>query len=244
MKKSLLQKYRPQSFNMIFGQNFIINIIIDLLKKNIYHHAYLFSGPSGVGKTTISRILAKSFNCYNLIDGITCNNCESCVNIDNNCSNNIIEIDAASKTRIEETKELLNDIKYLPQIGKYKIYIIDEIHMLSNHSFNALLKIIEEPPLHIKFIFATTEKNKIPSTVLSRCLQFNLKKINIIDTTKYLIYILKNEKINFNKEDLYNIAVISEGSMRNAVNLLEQIIIISNNNNIIKKDVNILIKVL
>ncbi|HFL8794837.1 MAG TPA: DNA polymerase III subunit gamma/tau [Candidatus Azosocius sp. HAIN] len=237
MCKSLLQKYRPKIFKEIFGQDLIINILINILKKKIYYHSYIFSGPSGTGKTTLARIFSKALNCTNLIDGISCDFCHSCNDINNNCSTNIIEVDAASKTKVDETKELLNDIKYLPQFGNYKIYIIDEIHMLSNHSFNALLKILEEPPFHVKFLFITTEKNKIPSTILSRCLHLDLKKINIIDITKYLIYLLNNQNILYNKKDLYNISIYANGNMRNAVNILEKIIVISNNNIILKKNI-------
>lgn len=223
--KVLALKLRPKKLDDLIGQKHIINSLKNSLNNYRLHHAYLFTGTRGVGKTTIARIFAKCLNCEK---GIVINTCEKC----NNCNlinigkfSDLIEVDAASRTKIEETKKILEDIKYPPVIGRYKIYLIDEVHMLSLYSFNALLKTLEEPPEYIKILLATTNLKKIPITIVSRCLQFNLKLIPMKLMIKYLKKILVVEKILIENSALKLICKISKGSMRDALSLLEQSII-------------------
>ena len=220
---SLYRKYRPKKFADVIGQDVIIKILKNSISNNKIGHAYIFSGPRGTGKTSTAKIFAKAVNCKNPIDGDVCENCEICkINSENEID--IVEIDAASNNGIDEIREIKNSIKLLPAELKYKVYIVDEVHMLSNSAFNALLKTLEEPPAHAIFILATTEINKIPLTVLSRCQKFDFKKItkeNIIDR---LTYIIKEENIKNISDDILNlIAELSDGGLRDAINLLDQV---------------------
>ncbi|CAL4323218.1 DNA polymerase III subunit gamma/tau [Buchnera aphidicola] len=226
----LANKWRPKSFKEIIGHQDIITAILHGFQYNKIHQAWILSGTRGIGKTTIARLLSKTLNCTNRIDSYSCNICSNCQDIEKKTFPDIIEIDAASKTRVEDIKELLETIQYLPIKGKYKIYLIDEVHMLSKHSFNALLKNLEEPPKYAKFILITTEINKIPETILSRCMYFHLKPINIKKIKNHLINILIKENINFEKEALEIIAENAKGSIRDALNIIEQAILINYNN--------------
>ncbi|WP_367670452.1 DNA polymerase III subunit gamma/tau [Sodalis-like secondary symbiont of Drepanosiphum platanoidis] len=227
--KVLALKWRPKNFNEVVGQKHIIKLLINSLFLNKIHHSYLFSGTRGVGKTTLARLLAKGLNCYVNNIGIPCNNCNNCKEIEKGYFIDLIEIDAASKTRVEDTLDLLSGIKYMPVKGKYKIYLIDEVHMLSRHSFNALLKTLEEPPQHVKFLFATSDINKLPSTILSRCLQLHLKCINVKNISDRLKFILKSENIKIDNKSLDLISRSANGSMRDALSLTDQAIALGNN---------------
>lgn len=224
----LATKWRPRSFKDIVGQSHVVMAIKNSLKKNMLHNAYLFTGTRGVGKTTIARILAKSFNCENLINGEPCNICNSCSHIDKGNFIDLFELDAASNTGVDSIREILDNSLYLPTSGKYKVYIIDEVHMLSKSAFNAMLKTLEDPPKHAKFILATTEANKIPVTVLSRCLQFALYNLNLDQISHRLEYILNEENIKFEIQALLLISRFAFGSMRDALSLLDQAIAIGN----------------
>lgn len=228
--KVLALKWRPRSFDAVVGQQATLLALQHALDKNQLHHAYLFTGSRGVGKTTIARILAKSLNCSQGISSHPCGSCELCVSIDNGTCVDVIEIDAASRTKVEDTRELLDNVPYAPVQGRFKVYIIDEVHMLSNHSFNALLKTLEEPPEHVKFILATTDPQKLPITVLSRCLQFHLRNFNVEQIAQQLTNILTQENIAFEAEALTSIAQCANGSMRDALSLLEQVIAFGANN--------------
>ncbi len=217
---------RPQSFFQVIGQEPIINALKHAIEKNKVHHAYLFTGTRGVGKTTIARIIAKALNCENLVDAEPCNICQHCVSISEGSFPDLIEIDAASRTKVEDTRALLDSVIYAPTHGKYKIYLIDEVHMLSTHSFNALLKTLEEPPSYVKFILATTELHKIPATILSRCLQFTLKWVEPKIITDHIINILHAEKIQYDLPALELISYSAQGSVRDALSLLEQAVAI------------------
>ena len=173
----LARKWRPKNFSETVGQEHVLQALINALDSERLHHAYLFSGTRGVGKTTIARILAKALNCETGITSSPCCKCSACVEIDEGRFVDLIEVDAASRTKVDDTRELLDNVQYAPAIGRFKVYLIDEVHMLSKSSFNALLKTLEEPPPHIKFLLATTDPQKLPVTVLSRCLQFNLKRL-------------------------------------------------------------------
>lgn len=220
----LARKWRPKSFSSLKGQEHVTRALINALERNQLHHAYLFTGTRGVGKTTLARLLAKCLNCHQGVSAHPCNACAACVQIDAGCFVDLIEVDAASRTRVEDTRELLDNVQYAPSLGRFKIYLIDEVHMLSGHSFNALLKTLEEPPAHVKFILATTDPERIPVTVLSRCLRLSLKALSVTDITKQLSEILSAENIAFEENALPAIAQAAAGSMRDALSLLEQAI--------------------
>jgi len=222
--QSLYRKWRPQIFEDIIGQKHITQTLINAISLNRISHAYIFSGPRGVGKTTTARILAKSLNC---IKGPTlhpCNKCERCIRITDGYSMDVIEIDGASNRGIDDIRDLRNKVKFAPAEGKYKVYIIDEVHMLTTEAFNALLKTLEEPPSHVIFIFATTNPHKIPGTILSRCQWFNFRRISLVDIVAKLKMIAKDEELNINDNILNMIARNSTGSMRDAESTLDQII--------------------
>ena len=218
-------KTRPQSFSEVIGQEPIVSALQHALLKNKLHHAYLFTGTRGVGKTTIARIIAKALNCLNrdnLASFEPCNKCENCLSIAAGNFPDLIEIDAASKTKVEDTRALLDTVIYAPTQGKYKIYLIDEVHMLSTHSFNALLKTLEEPPPYVKFLFATTTPEKIPATIVSRCLQFVLKWVNHDTLAEHLENILQKDQIKYDLSAIDLVAQAANGSVRDALSLLEQ----------------------
>jgi DNA polymerase-3 subunit gamma/tau len=220
----LARKWRPKSFDELVGQQQTAKALINALESQRLHHAYLFTGTRGVGKTTIARILSKSLNCETGITSKPCGECSSCVEIDQGNFVDLMEIDAASKTKVEDTRELLDNVQYRPSRGRYKVYLIDEVHMLSGHSFNALLKTLEEPPPHVVFLLATTDPQKLPVTVLSRCLQFHLKRMEIESIINHLSMILNAEQIVFEESALAPIAKGADGSMRDALSLLDQAI--------------------
>lgn len=221
----LSNKLRPQSFNQIIGQKYVVKIIINSLKIGRIHHSWLLSGTRGIGKTTLARMIAKSLNCELGITYNPCRKCTNCMEIELGKHVDFIEVDAASKTKVEEIKTILDTMQYFPMIGRFKIYLIDEVHMLSRHSFNALLKTLEEPLNHIKFILATTEPDKLPLTIKSRCLQLKLKPISSENISIHLQNILKSEKIDFEIKAIKDISKFSAGSMRDAITTLELIII-------------------
>jgi len=223
----LARKWRPKSFDQLVGQNQTAKALINALESQRLHHAYLFTGTRGVGKTTIARILSKSLNCEKGITSTPCGECSSCVEIDQGNFVDLMEIDAASKTKVEDTRELLDNVQYRPTRGRYKVYLIDEVHMLSGHSFNALLKTLEEPPPHVIFLLATTDPQKLPVTVLSRCLQFHLKRMEEDQIINHLSMILNSENIDFEQQALAPIAKGADGSMRDALSLLDQAIAFS-----------------
>ncbi len=224
----LARKWRPQNFDEIVGQQHIVKSLSNALEHNRLHHAYLFTGTRGVGKTTFARILAKALNCEQRETHNPCGQCQSCIDLDEGRFLDLIEVDGASRTKVEDTRELLENAQYAPHIGKYKIYLIDEVHMLSGHSFNALLKTLEEPPEHVKFLLATTDPQKIPITVLSRCLQFNLKRLLPDQMCEQMQHILQQEQVAFDQEALNAIARAADGSMRDALSLLDQAIVHGN----------------
>ena len=190
----LARKWRPRIFSEMAGQEHVLRTLINALEQDRLHHAYLFTGTRGVGKTTIARILAKCLNCEMGVSSTPCETCSACISISEGRFLDLIEVDAASKTKVDDTRELLENVQYAPSVGRFKVYLIDEVHMLSTHSFNALLKTLEEPPAHVKFLFATTDPQKLPVTILSRCLQFNLKNISPEVIVGHLKYILGEEK--------------------------------------------------
>src|SRR5579862_7730336 len=193
----LARKWRPRTFESMVGQEHILRILSNALEQKRIHHAYLFTGTRGVGKTTLARILAKCLNCDQGITPTPCGTCHACTAIDTGRFLDLLEIDAASRTKVEDTRELLDNVHYQPTQGRYKIYLIDEVHMLSNHSFNALLKTLEEPPEYVKFLLATTDPKRLPITILSRCLQFNLKRVPNEQIVKQLAHICEAEQITF-----------------------------------------------
>ncbi len=231
----LANKWRPKSFNDVVGQNLTIDILKKIIENKKIHNSFLIIGSHGTGKTTIARILAKCLNCNKGITINPCNECQSCINIDKSNDLDVIEIDAASKTKVEDIREIINSSKYTTNYSKYKIYIIDEVHMLSLNSFNALLKTLEEPNKNVKFILITTNIEKIPLTITSRCLQFQLEKINKNDESNKIIEILNKENIKYEKNAINIITTFSQGSLRDTINTLEKIIIKSNNLIINKK---------
>ncbi|MFT6401213.1 MAG: DNA polymerase-3 subunit gamma/tau [Pseudohongiellaceae bacterium] len=220
----LARKWRPSNFTEVAGQAHVLKSLINALDNQRLHHAYLFTGTRGVGKTTLARILAKCLNCEEGVSSIPCEKCDSCREISEGRFIDLHEVDAASRTKVEDTRELLENVQYTPARGRYKVYLIDEVHMLSTHSFNALLKTLEEPPPHVKFLFATTDPQKLPITILSRCLQFNLKNLSPKMISDYLGTVLKQEEITFDEEALWQIAAAAAGSMRDALTLVDQAI--------------------
>ncbi len=221
----LARKWRPRSFPELVGQEHVRRALVNALDSGRLHHAYLFTGTRGVGKTTMARILAKCLNCET--KGVTsepCGECSACREVDEGRFVDLIEVDAASRTKVDETRELLENVPYAPTRGRYKVYLIDEVHMLSGHSFNALLKTLEEPPPHVKFLLATTDPQKLPVTVLSRCLQFNLKNLNAERIVSHLQHVLEQEKIPFEETALRHLARAADGSMRDALSLTDQAI--------------------
>ena len=220
----LARKWRPANFKQMVGQEHVLQALVNALDSNRLHHAYLFTGTRGVGKTTIARIFAKSLNCEQGIGSEPCGSCASCVEIDEGRSVDLIEIDAASRTGVDDMRELLDNVQYAPTRGRFKIYLIDEVHMLSRHSFNALLKTLEEPPPHIKFLLATTDPQKVPVTVLSRCLQFNLKRMSRAQILSQLQFLTEQEEVAAEVSALTLLASAADGSMRDALSLLDQAI--------------------
>ena len=220
----LARKWRPRTFREMVGQEHVLRALINALDHNRLHHAYLFTGTRGVGKTTIARILAKCLNCETGVSSEPCGKCSACTEIGEGRFVDLIEVDAASRTKVEDTRELLDNVQYAPTRGRFKIYLIDEVHMLSNHSFNALLKTLEEPPEHVKFLLATTDPQKLPVTILSRCLQFNLKNMSAEQVVDHLRQILTEEVIPFEEAGLWQLARSADGSMRDALSLTDQAI--------------------
>ena len=220
----LARKYRPKTFSSMMGQEHVLKALANALETERLHHAYLFTGTRGVGKTTVARVLAKALNCEQGISANPCGECAACQEIDQGRFVDLIEVDAASRTRVEDTRELLDNVQYAPTRGRFKIYLIDEVHMLSGHSFNALLKTLEEPPPHVKFLLATTDPQKLPVTILSRCLQFNLKRLNIEQLEQQMQTILHAENIAYEAPVLKPLAIAADGSMRDALSLLDQAI--------------------
>jgi DNA polymerase-3 subunit gamma/tau len=220
----LARKWRPKDFADTVGQEHVLQALINALDSGRLHHAYLFTGTRGVGKTTIARILAKALNCEKGVTSEPCGECSACVEIDEGRFVDLIEVDAASKTKVDDTRDLLDNVQYAPARGRYKVYLIDEVHMLSKSSFNALLKTLEEPPPHVKFLLATTDPQKLPVTVLSRCLQFNLKRMTPRLISDRLEHICEAESIAADTTALATIARAADGSMRDALSLLDQAI--------------------
>ena len=220
----LARKWRPRTFQDMVGQSHVLKALSNALDQDRLHHAYLFSGTRGVGKTTLARILAKCLNCDKGVSSNPCGECNACVSIDEGRFIDLIEVDAASRAKVEETRDLMDNVQYAPTSGRYKVYLIDEIHMFSNHSFNALLKTLEEPPPHVKFLLATTEPKKLPVTILSRCLQFNLSHLTHDQIARQVEMILGEESIEFDHASVELIARGADGSMRDALSLLDQAI--------------------
>lgn len=220
----LARKWRPKTFADLVGQQHVVKALQNALDKGRLHHAYLLTGTRGVGKTTIARILAKSLNCENTLHGDPCGQCQTCRDIDAGRFVDLLEIDAASNTGIDNIREVLENAQYAPTVGKYKVYIIDEVHMLSKSAFNAMLKTLEEPPEHVKFILATTDPHKVPITVLSRCLQFVLRNMTPQQVTDHLTHVLKTEQIMYEPNALALLGRAANGSMRDALSLLDQAI--------------------
>ncbi len=223
--KVLARKWRPQVFSELVGQEHVVRALSNALDNDRVHHAYLFTGTRGVGKTTLARILAKSLNCETGVTSQPCGECNSCREIDEGRFVDLIEVDAASRTKVDQTRELLENVPYAPVAGRYKVYLIDEVHMFSDSSFNALLKTLEEPPPHVKFLLATTDPQKVPVTVLSRCLQFNLKRLPLDQIQGQLKKILDSEKIFSDPAALQLLSLAADGSMRDALSLLDQAIV-------------------
>lgn len=220
----LARKWRPRSFREMVGQTHVLKALINALDSQRLHHAYLFTGTRGVGKTTIARIIAKCLNCETGITSTPCGTCSVCKEIDEGRFVDLIEIDAASRTKVEDTRELLDNVQYAPSRGRFKVYLIDEVHMLSSHSFNALLKTLEEPPPYVKFILATTDPQKLPATILSRCLQFSLKNMTPERVVEHLTHVLGVENVPFEDDALWLLGRAADGSMRDAMSLTDQAI--------------------
>src|SRR6185503_8862776 len=221
---ALARKWRPRNFSELAGQEHVMRALVNALETGRVHHAFLFTGTRGVGKTTIARILAKSLNCETGVTPTPCGKCSACREIDEGRFVDLMEVDAASRTKVDDTRELLDNVQYSPARGRYKIYLIDEVHMLSTHSFNALLKTLEEPPPHVKFLLATTDPQKLPVTVLSRCLQFNLKRLPVALIAEHLNKVLDAEKIAHDAAAVKLVAQSADGSMRDALSLTDQLI--------------------
>ena len=226
----LARKWRPKTFADVVGQQHVLTALANGLRENRLHHAYLFSGTRGVGKTSIARLFAKGLNCVNGVTAEPCGVCEHCKAIEEGNFIDLIEIDAASRTKVEDTRELLDNVQYKPVLGRYKVYLIDEVHMLSRHSFNALLKTLEEPPEYVKFLLATTDPHKLPVTILSRCMQFHLKALEQPQIAEHLGYILNQEQIPFESLALDKLASAAQGSIRDSLSLTDQAIAMSNGN--------------
>ncbi|HUG99833.1 MAG TPA: DNA polymerase III subunit gamma/tau [Gammaproteobacteria bacterium] len=220
--QALARKWRPRLFADLVGQEHVLRALVHALDNDRLHHAYLFTGTRGVGKTTIARILAKALNCEQGVSSTPCGACGSCLDIDAGRFVDLIEVDAASRTKIEDTRDLLDNVQYSPARGRYKVYLIDEVHMLSRHSFNALLKTLEEPPPHVKFLLATTDPQNLPVTVLSRCLQFNLKRLPVSMIRERLRLVADSEALEFEGPALDLLARAADGSLRDALSLLDQ----------------------
>ena len=218
----LARKWRPHNFQQVVGQQHVLTALVNALEQDRLHHAYLLSGTRGVGKTTIARIFAKSLNCEKGITSTPCGECSTCVEFDQGCYVDLLEIDAASRTKVEDTRELLDNVQYKPARGRFKVYLIDEVHMLSKHSFNALLKTLEEPPEYVKFLLATTDPQKLPITILSRCLQFNLKALTVNQIEQKTQQILEAENVTFESGSLTLLAKAARGSMRDCLSLTDQ----------------------
>ncbi|MDQ2639555.1 MAG: DNA polymerase III subunit gamma/tau [Pseudomonadota bacterium] len=221
---ALARKWRPRTFAEMSGQEHVLKALTNALDAGRVHHAFLFTGTRGVGKTTVARIFAKCLNCEQGISATPCGVCSTCTDIDTGRFPDLLEVDAASRTKVEDTRDLLENVQYLPARGRFKIYLIDEVHMLSTHSFNALLKTLEEPPPHVKFLLATTDPQRLPVTVLSRCLQFNLKRLPVSLIQARLAYILEQEGVAFEPAALRLIATAADGSLRDALSLLDQLL--------------------
>jgi len=224
----LARKWRPRNFTELVGQDHVQRALVNALDNDRLHHAYLFTGTRGVGKTTIARIFAKSLNCEEGVSSTPCGKCSACEEINEGRFIDLIEVDAASRTKVEDTRELLENVQYAPTRGRYKVYLIDEVHMLSGHSFNALLKTLEEPPPHVKFLLATTDPQRLPVTVLSRCLQFNLKSLTLSQISGQIDNILKKEQVSSDAGAVRELAFSANGSMRDALSLLDQAIAFGN----------------
>ena len=220
--QALARQFRPQDFTELVGQEHVSQALINGLEQGRVHHAFLFTGTRGVGKTTVARILAKALNCEKGVTGSPCGTCTACTEISEGRFVDLVEVDAASRTGVDDTRELLENVQYAPTSGRYKIYLIDEVHMFSNSSFNALLKTLEEPPPHVKFLLATTEPKKLPVTVLSRCLQFNLKRLSLKQIKDHLQKLLTIQSITFDNNAIELIARAADGSMRDGLSLLDQ----------------------
>ncbi|NIR60470.1 MAG: DNA polymerase III subunit gamma/tau, partial [Gammaproteobacteria bacterium] len=220
----LARKWRPRAFDQVVGQEHVVRALVNGLEHERLHHAFLFTGTRGIGKTTIARILAKALNCEQGVGAHPCGTCSACREIDEGRFVDLIEVDAASRTKVEDTRELLDNVQYAPTRGRFKVYLIDEVHMLSAHSFNALLKTLEEPPPHVKFLLATTDPQKLPVTILSRCLQFNLKRLPVPMIVEQLGGILAEEGVEVEAAAVQRLARAADGSMRDALSLLDQAI--------------------
>ena len=226
----LARKWRPQRFSEVVGQQHVLSALENGLREGRLHHAYLFSGTRGVGKTSIARLFAKGLNCETGISADPCGQCANCKAIEEGRFIDLIEIDAASRTKVEDTRELLDNVQYKPTVGRFKVYLIDEVHMLSRHSFNALLKTLEEPPEYVKFLLATTDPQKLPITILSRCMQFHLRALEQSQIQQHLEFILTQEQIPYELSALAKLAKAAQGSIRDALSLTDQAIAVSNAN--------------